>query len=212
MNSDGCWGTRIHCGIYRYPPSSIKHDLSQGQKCSRPFDLCLFGLFLKRQENIIWVWASVGFLVSPDFRMAPFEVHQALLTGKLSPSYRQTKSFLQAQSPSYRQIKSFLQAQSPSYRQTKSFLQANQVLLTGKASPSYRHKVLLTGKAPSPFYWHQVLSTGTKSFLQVSPCGDLPYGSNLNQNLISRILLLGIYHGTTHHTGQMVWPTIRVKF
>ena len=154
MNSNGFWGTRIYCDIYRYPPSSIKHDLSQEQKCSRPFDLCLFGLFLKRQENIIWVWASAGFMVSPDFRMAPFEVHQALLTGKVSPSYRHKvlltgiKSFLQAnqvlltgkQSPSYRQNKSFLQANQVLLTGIKSFLQANKVILTGKQSPSYRQR------------------------------------------------------------------------
>ena len=139
MNSDGCWDTRIHCGIYKYPPSSIKHDLSQGQKCSRPFDLCLFDLFLKRQENIIWVWAFAGFLVSPDFRIAPFKVHQALLTGKLSPSYMQTKSFLQAN-----QVL-LTGKSSPSYRQTKSFLQANQVLLTGIKSFLQANQVLLIG-------------------------------------------------------------------
>ena len=64
---------------------------------------------------------------------------------------------------------------SPSYRQTKSFLQANQVLLTGKSSPSYRHKVLLTGKS-SPSYrqnksFLQAQSPSyrqIKSFLQVN--------------------------------------------
>ena len=177
MNSNGFWGTRIYCDIYRYPPSSIKHDLSQGQKCSRPFDLCLFGLFLKRQENIIWVWVSAGFLVSPDFRMAPFEANQVLLTG--------TKSFLQANqvlltgkpSPSYRHKVLLTGKSSPSYRQTKSFLQANQVLLTGKLSPFYRQI--------KSFLQAQVLFTDTKSFLQ-APSPSYRY-----------------LHGVTYHTGQI---------
>ena len=66
-----------------------------------------------------WVWASAGFLVSPDSRMAPFEVNQVLLTGKPSPSYRHKVLLTGKSSPSYRQTKSFLQAQSPSYMQIK---------------------------------------------------------------------------------------------
>ena len=68
------------------------------------------------------------------------------LWGTPSPSYRQTKSFLQVNqvlltgkiSLSYRQTKSFLQANQVLFTGTKSFLQANQVILTGKLSPSYR--------------------------------------------------------------------------